>query len=159
MELIILGIDPGIQIMGFSIIKIINNKIEIILIDELYLKKYKSHILKLNQILNKTLLLIDIYHPNEIAIESPFLGKNVKSMLTLSKAQSMAISAGLYRNIPIIEYSPKKIKMAITGNGNSSKEQVYKMIEKNIFKKNYNFNKKIDAVDALAIAICHYFNK
>ena len=128
-EKIILGIDPGTTIMGFGLIKIVNKKMELIRMDELMLKKYDDHYLKLKLIFEHTIQLIDTYHPDEIAIEAPFFGKNVQSMLKLGRAQGVAMAAGLSREIPITEYSPKKIKMAITGNGNASKEQVAKMLQ------------------------------
>lgn len=156
-DLIILGIDPGTIMMGFGIIKINNKNIELITIYQLSLKKINCYISKFEKIFEKTLSLIDNYNPNEIAIESPFLGKNVQSMIKLIKAESIAIAAGIYRKIPITEYSPRKIKMAITGNGNASKEQVFKMVN-NLLNITDNFKKKLDAVDGLATAICHYFN-
>ena len=103
------------------------------------------------------IFLIDKYHPDEIAIEAPFYGKNVQSMLKLGRAQGMAMAAGLYRNIPIIEYSPKRIKQSITGNGNASKEQVARMLESilNIDLKGNN----LDSTDGLATAMCHFYNR
>lgn len=160
METIILGIDPGINIIGFGLIKIINNKkIEIIKYGHFIIKKNKYDNFRLKEILTKILVLINNYHPNELAIESPFLGKNVQSMLKLGKVLGIIIAASLSSNLDIKEYSPKKIKLSITGNGNSSKEQIYKTIIKNFSLKNDNFKKKTDATDALAIAICHYFNR
>ena len=126
------------------------------LLNELDLKKYKDHYLKLKLIFNRTLELIENYHPDELALEAPFFGKNVQSMLKLGRAQGVAMAAGLTRETPIFEYSPKKIKMAITGNGNASKEQVAKMLQ-NIF----NFKKipkNLDSTDGLAVAVCHYYN-
>lgn len=156
-DLIILGIDPGTIMMGFGIIKINNKKIELLTIYQLSLKKINSYISKLEKIFQTTLSLIDNYNPNEIAIEAPFLGKNIQSMVKLIKAQSIAIAAGLYRKIPITEYQPRKIKMAVTGNGNASKEQVFKMVN-NLLNIKYNIKKELDAFDGLATAICHYFN-
>ena len=126
---IILGIDPGTTIMGFGLIEIEKNKMQLIQFHELHLKKYENHYLKLDQIFKRTIEIIDEYYPDEIAIEAPFFGKNVQSMLKLGRAQGVAMAAGLSREIPITEYSPKKIKMAITGNGNASKEQVAKMLQ------------------------------
>ena len=128
-EKVILGIDPGTAVMGFGIISVKGNKMELIAIHELILKKYENHETKLKVIFDKTLALIDEYHPDETALEAPFFGKNVQSMLKLGRAQGVAMAASLHRNIPIIEYSPKKIKMAITGNGNASKEQVAGMLQ------------------------------
>ena len=128
-EKIILGIDPGTNVMGFGIISVKNNKMKLIMLDELMLKKVVGHEVKLKKIFEKTLGLIDNFHPDELAIEAPFYGKNVQSMLKLGRAQGVAMAAGLYREVPITEYSPKKIKMAITGNGNASKEQVAGMLQ------------------------------
>ena len=125
-EKIILGIDPGTTIMGFGLIKVIGKKMEFLQLNELQLKKYDDHYLKLKLIFERTVELIDTHHPDEIAIEAPFFGKNVQSMLKLGRAQGVAMAAGLSREVPITEYSPKKIKMAITGNGNATKEQVAK---------------------------------
>lgn len=153
---IILGIDPGTTIMGFGIIQVLNNQPKLMQLNELELKKYKDHYLKLKYIFQRTISLIDQYHPDEIAIEAPFFGKNVQSMLKLGRAQGVAMAAGLTREIPITEYSPKKIKMAITGNGNASKEQVAKMLQQMLHIK--TLPKNLDATDGLAAAVCHYFN-
>src|SRR5699024_11547941 len=115
--------------MGFGVIKVVNKKMKILQLNELNLKKYKDHHLKLKLIFERTIELIETYHPDEIAIEAPFYGKNVQSMLKLGRAQGVAMAAGLSHEIPVTEYSPKKIKMAITGNGNASKEQVAKMLQ------------------------------
>ena len=124
---------------------------------ELQLKKYDNHYLKLQQIFERTLGLIEEYHPDQIAIEAPIFGKNVQSMLKLGRAQGVAMAAGLYREVPITEYSPKKIKMAITGNGNASKEQVAKMLQSLLKIKELPNN--LDATDGLAAAVCHFFNQ
>ncbi len=154
---IILGIDPGTTIMGFGLIEIEKNKMQLIQFHELHLKKYENHYLKLDQIFKRTVEIIDEYHPDEIAIEAPFFGKNVQSMLKLGRAQGVAMAAGLSREIPITEYSPKKIKMAITGNGNASKEQVAKMLQSLL--KISELPKNLDATDGLAAAVCHFYNK
>lgn len=155
-EKIILGIDPGTTIMGFGLIKVVNKKMELIQLNELTLKKYNDHYVKLKLIFERTIHLIEMYHPDEIAIEAPFFGKNVQSMLKLGRAQGVAMAAGLSREIPITEYSPKKIKMAITGNGNASKEQVAKMLQ-NLLKIKV-LPKNLDATDGLAAAVCHFYN-
>ena len=155
-EKIILGIDPGTTIMGFGLIKVINKNMELIWMDELILKKYDDHYLKLKLIFERTIHIIDTYHPDEIAIEAPFFGKNVQSMLKLGRAQGVAMAAGLSREISITEYSPKKIKMAITGNGNASKEQVAKMLQ-SLFKIK-ELPKNLDSTDGLAAAVCHFYN-
>lgn len=154
---IILGIDPGTTIMGFGLIKTTSKEMELIQMHELQLKKYGNHFLKLQKIFNRTIELIDEFHPDEIAIEAPFFGKNVQSMLKLGRAQGVAMAAGLSREVAITEYSPKKIKMAITGNGNASKEQVAKMLQKLLNIK--SLPKNLDATDGLAAAVCHYYNK
>ncbi len=155
-ERIILGIDPGTTVMGFGMISVKGKQLELILMDELILSKYDSHSLRLKKIFERTLHLIDEFHPDELAIEAPFFGKNVQSMLKLGRAQGVAMAAGLYREIPITEYLPKKVKMAVTGNGNASKEQVAAML-----KRLLNISvlpTKLDATDGLAVAVCHYFN-
>ena len=155
-ERIILGIDPGTTIMGFGIIRVRGKKMEFIQMNELLLKKYPDPYLKLKIIFERTLELIDTYHPDEIAIEAPFYGKNVQSMLKLGRAQGVAMAAGLSRQIPITEYLPKKIKMAITGNGNASKEQVAKMLQTTLKLK--SLPKNLDSTDGLAAAVCHFYN-
>ena len=155
-EKIILGIDPGTTIMGFGLIKIYGKKMEFLQLNELHLKKYEDHYLKLKLIFERTVELIDTFHPDEIAIEAPFFGKNVQSMLKLGRAQGVAMAAGLSREVPITEYSPKKIKMAITGNGNASKEQVAKMLQSLLDLK--TLPKNLDATDGLAAAVCHFYN-
>ena len=156
-EKIILGIDPGTTVMGFGIISTKGSKMELASIHELVLKKYPNHETKLKYIFEKTLALIDEYHPDEVALEAPFYGKNVQSMLKLGRAQGVAMAASLYRDIPITEYSPKKVKMAITGNGNASKEQVAAMLKNLLGLKEFP-TKYLDASDGLAVAVCHYFN-
>ena len=151
-----MGIDPGTTIMGFGLIKVVDKKMELIRLDELMLKKYSDHYVKLKLIFERTIQLIETYHPDEIAIEAPFFGKNVQSMLKLGRAQGVAMAAGLSREVPITEYSPKKIKMSITGNGNASKEQVAKMLQ-NLLKLK-ELPKNLDATDGLAAAVCHFYN-
>jgi crossover junction endodeoxyribonuclease RuvC len=155
-ERIILGIDPGTTIMGFGLIKIVGKKMEFLQMNELLLSKYSDPYVKLKLIFERTVELIDTYHPDEIAIEAPFFGKNVQSMLKLGRAQGVAMAAGLSREVPITEYLPKKIKMAITGNGNASKEQVAKMLQSLLKLK--SLPKNLDSTDGLAAAVCHYYN-
>ncbi|RMB59069.1 crossover junction endodeoxyribonuclease RuvC [Dokdonia sinensis] len=155
-ERIILGIDPGTTIMGFGLIKVVNKKMEFMQLNELLLSKYKDPYVKLKLIFERTVELIDTYHPDEIAIEAPFFGKNVQSMLKLGRAQGVAMAAGLSREVPITEYLPKKIKMAITGNGNASKEQVAKMLQSLLKLK--TLPKNLDSTDGLAAAVCHFYN-
>ncbi len=142
--------------MGFGIIKVVGKKMEFIQMNELLLKKYDNHYIKLKHIFERTISLIDTYNPDEIAIEAPFFGKNVQSMLKLGRAQGVAMAAGLSRQIPITEYLPKKIKMAITGNGNASKEQVAAMLQSLLQLK--SLPKNLDATDGLAAAVCHFYN-
>ncbi len=155
-EKIILGIDPGTTIMGFGIIKVEDKNMEFLQMNELLLQKYKDPYVKLKLIFERTISLIEEYNPDEIAIEAPFFGKNVQSMLKLGRAQGVAMAAGLSREIPITEYLPKKIKMAITGNGNASKEQVAKMLKSLLNLK--TLPKNLDATDGLAAAVCHFYN-
>ena len=156
-EKIILGIDPGTTIMGFGLIKIVKGEMQFMQLNELILSKYDDHYLKLKHIFNRTIELIDTYHPDEIALEAPFFGKNVQSMLKLGRAQGVAMAAGLSREIPVTEYSPKKIKMAITGQGTASKEQVAAMLKSILNIK--EMPKHLDASDGLAAAVCHYFQR
>tara|TARA_Y200000002_G_scaffold352979_1_gene332081 strand:- start:115 stop:672 length:558 start_codon:yes stop_codon:yes gene_type:complete len=152
---IILGIDPGTTIMGYGIIHIKGNKMEMMTMGVINLSKLNEHADKLKCIFERTIKLIDEYKADEMALEAPFFGKNVQSMLKLGRAQGVAMAAGLYRNIPIFEYAPKKIKMSITGKGTSSKEQVAAML-KSLLKIN-EMPKHLDASDGLAAAVCHYF--
>ena len=154
-ERIILGIDPGTNITGYGVIRAAGNTPELVTLGSIDLSKFGDHYLKLKHIFDRTLGLIDEYHPDELAVEAPFYGKNVQSMLKLGRAQGAAIAAALYRSVPIFEYAPRKIKMSITGQGAASKEQVASML-KNILK----FNEKdiiLDATDGLAAALCHFY--
>ena len=154
---IILGIDPGTTIMGYGLIHVKGNKMEMITMGVLRLSKLNSHADKLKRIFERTLALIDEYKADEMALEAPFFGKNVQSMLKLGRAQGVAMAAGLFRDVPIFEYAPKKIKMSITGQGTASKEQVAAML-KSLLKINET-PKHLDASDGLAAAVCHYFQK
>ncbi len=154
-ERIILGIDPGTNITGYGLIKIVGTDPELITIGSIDLSRFDDPYLKLKHIFDRTTGIIDEYHPDELAIEAPFYGKNVQSMLKLGRAQGAAISAALSRSLPIFEYAPRKIKMSITGRGAASKEQVASMLMR-ILK----FNKieiKLDATDGLAAALCHFY--
>ncbi len=143
--------------MGYGIIRDHNNQPQLIALGVIELMKFKDHFVKLRRIFEGTLHLIDQYHPDELAIESPFYGKNVQSMLKLGRAQGITISAALHRDLPIFEYAPKKIKMAITGEGNASKEQVAALLGKLLNIKEMPSN--LDATDGLAAAVCHYYQK
>lgn len=156
-ERIILGIDPGTTVMGYGIIQITGNKIQLLTLGVLKLSKISNQPQKLRKIFERTLMLIDEYHPDELAIEAQFFGKNVQSMLKLGRAQGVAIAAALFRDIPYTEYEPKKIKKAITGNGSASKEQVAGMLKHLIGLK--DIPDFLDATDAVATALCHHFQR
>ncbi|HNX87950.1 MAG TPA: crossover junction endodeoxyribonuclease RuvC [Paludibacteraceae bacterium] len=153
---IILGIDPGTTVMGYGIIRVKDNKAEMITMGVLELKKYSDHYQKLQRIFARTLSLIDEYHPVCLAIEAPFFGKNVQSMLKLGRAQGAAIAAALYRDLPVNEYAPLKIKMSITGNGRAAKEQVADMLRRYLRIPQENMLPQLDATDGLAAAYCHF---
>jgi crossover junction endodeoxyribonuclease RuvC len=156
-ERIILGIDPGTAVMGYGLIKETGTKVELISLGVVKMDNLDDHMLKLQRIFEKTVALIDNYHPDSLAIEAPFYGKNIQVMLKLGRAQGIAIAAALSRNIDITEYSPRKIKQSITGNGNASKEQVAAMLQRLLnFKETPEF---LDATDGLAVAVCHSFQK
>lgn len=152
---IILGIDPGTIVMGYGLLHVIDNKPKPIGIGVIKLDKYDDHAIRLKKIFERTVGIIDEFKPDELAIEAPFFGKNVQSMLKLGRAQGVAIAAALSRHLPITEYSPKKIKMSITGNGNASKEQVAAMLSQILGLK--NDHDYLDATDALGAALCHFY--
>lgn len=154
-ERIILGIDPGTTVMGYGIIRAVGQKPTCLAMGILELKKYDNHYVKLQRIFEKVISLIDEYHPDEMALEAPFFGKNVQSMLKLGRAQGVAMAAGLSRDLPIAEYAPLKIKMAVTGRGQATKEQVAMMLQK--YLKLPELPEKLDATDGLATALCHFF--
>ena len=143
--------------MGFGIIQITGTKMSLLEMGVLKLAKLETHPDKLKEIFESSIRLMEKHMPDELAIEAPFFGKNVQSMLKLGRAQGVAIAAALSRSIPITEYSPKKIKQSITGNGNASKEQVAAMLE-NLLKIK-EMPKHLDATDGLAAAVCHYFQR
>ena len=152
---VILGIDPGTNIMGYSLIHIVEKKINILTFGVLNLSKFDDHHLKLQKIFERTIGLIDEYKPDDLAIEAPFFGKNVQSMLKLGRAQGVAIAAAISRSVPAFEYSPRKIKQSITGKGSASKEQVAYMLQHMLKIK--EMPEFLDATDALGVAVCHYF--
>lgn len=155
-EKIILGIDPGTNIMGYGLILVEGNKYSLLQFGVIHLKKYSGHELKLKKIFERITGLIDEFHPDAVALEAPFYGENIQSMLKLGRAQGVAMAAALAREIPIAEYSPKKVKQSVTGNGNASKEQVAEMLKTLLHIK--ELPKLLDATDALAVAICHHFH-
>src|ERR1700748_615208 len=156
-ERIILGIDPGTAVMGYGLVKEIGSKMELISLGVVKMEQLDDHMLKLQRIFEKTAALIDNYKPDCLAIEAPFYGKNIQVMLKLGRAQGIAMAAALSRNIDVTEYSPRKIKQSITGNGNATKEQVAAMLQNLLsFKETPDF---LDATDGLAVAVCHSFQR
>lgn len=154
-EKIILGIDPGTSEMGYGIIKITGKKMTLLQLGIIHLKKYAGHELKLKKIFERVTSIIEEFHPDEVALEAPFYGKNIQSMLKLGRAQGVAMSAALARDIPITEYAPKKVKQSVTGNGNASKEQVAAMLQTLLDMK--EIPALLDATDAVGVAVCHHF--
>ena len=155
-EKIILGIDPGTNVMGYGVIKVEDKKASIITMGVIDMRKEDDMYLKLGHIFQRVNGIIDAYLPDEMAIEAPFFGKNVQSMLKLGRAQGVAIAAAINHSVPITEYAPLKIKMAITGNGSASKEQVAGMLQRILHLDEKEMPKFLDATDALAAAYCHY---
>lgn len=158
-ETIILGIDPGTTIMGYGVISVQDGKAFLIAMGVIDLRKYSNHYLKLAKIHERVLSIIESYMPDEVAIEAPFFGKNVQSMLKLGRAQGVAMAVALSRDIPITEYAPLKIKMAITGNGSASKMQVAAMLQRLLHFNKDEMPTFLDATDALAAAYCHFLQK
>lgn len=154
-EKIILGLDPGTNVMGYAVIMVRSSKITLLQFGVIQMGKTGAHELKLKKIFDRVLSLVDEFHPDQVALEAPFFGKNVQSMLKLGRAQGVAMSAALYREVPITEYAPKKVKQSVTGNGNASKEQVARMLMQ-IFNLK-EIPKLLDASDALAVAVCHHY--
>ena len=156
-ERVIIGIDPGTNVMGYGILGINGKKPAVVAMGVVKLSNFASHYLRLKRIYDRVLDLCSQYLPDELAIEAPFFGKNVQSMLKLGRAQGVAMAAALARDIPITEYEPRKIKMAITGNGASSKEQVQEMLRRILSIPRENLLPELDATDALAAALCHFY--
>lgn len=155
-EKVIIGVDPGTQIMGYGVISVKGQQITLVQYGVIHLSKYTTHELKLKKIFERISQLLADYLPDEMAIEDPFYGKNPQSMLKLGRAQGVAMAAALARDIPIVEYSPKKVKQSVTGSGSASKEQVAYMLEK-ILKMELS-KEFFDATDGIAIAICHHYH-
>jgi crossover junction endodeoxyribonuclease RuvC len=152
---IILGIDPGTLLMGYGIIEVSANRVTLIMMDVLKLSSRKDAYERLHIIHEKVCELVKTHHPHALAIEAPFFGKNVQSMLKLGRAQGVAIAAAMQNGVPVTEYSPRKIKQSITGNGNAGKLQVLKMLQRILsFEEDPKY---FDAADALAVALCHHF--
>lgn len=154
-EKIILGLDPGTNIMGYGLLQTKGSKLTLLQFGVINMGKYGAHELKLKKIFERVLAIVDEYHPDEVALEAPFFGKNIQSMLKLGRAQGVAMAAALYREVPITEYAPKKVKQSVTGNGNASKEQVARMLMQIFSLK--ELPKLLDATDALAVAVCHHY--
>lgn len=155
-EKIVLGIDPGTNVMGYGVIKVIGNKAEMVSMGVIDLRKMTDPYLRLGYIFERVTGIIDSFLPDEMAIESPFFGKNVQSMLKLGRAQGVAIAAAIHHDILIHEYAPLKIKMAITGNGSASKQQVAGMLQRMLNLDVNEMPKFMDATDALGAAYCHF---
>ena len=155
-EKIILGIDPGTNVMGYGVLRVIGNKAEMVALGGIDMRKMTDPYLRLGHIFNRVTGIIEEYLPDEMAIEAPFFGKNVQSMLKLGRAQGVALAAAIQRDIPIHEYAPLKIKMALTGNGAASKEQVAGMLQRMLKFKDTDMPTFMDATDALAAAYCHF---
>lgn len=154
-EKIILGIDPGTNVMGYAVIMVKSQKINLIQYGVIKLDKFDDHFLRLKKIFERVTQLIEEFMPEEMAVEAPFFGQNVQAMLKLGRAQGVAIAAAVAKQIPVVEYAPKKIKQSVTGNGNASKEQVAAMLKSMLkLKETPEF---LDATDALAVAICHHY--
>ena len=156
MEKVILGIDPGTNIMGYGVIKVTGSKVEMLTMGVIDLRKFGDGYLKLGHIYERVTGIIDGSLPDEMAIEAPFLQKNVQTTLKLGRAQGTAIAAAIQHGVPVHEYAPMKIKMAITGNGAASKEQVAGMLQRMLKFDKEALSKFMDATDALGAAYCHY---
>jgi crossover junction endodeoxyribonuclease RuvC len=154
---IILGIDPGSNVMGYGLIKVEKNKTEIVAMGVISPGKFKTHYEKLKYIFDRVMGIIQEYKPDEMALEAPFFGKNVQSMLKLGRSQGVAMSAALYHSIPIFEYAPLKVKQSITGMGRASKEQVAYFLQKMYGMT--ELPKEMDATDAVAVAFCHHLQQ
>lgn len=156
MEKVILGIDPGTNIMGYGVLKVARGKAALVTMGVIDLRRFPDGYIKLGHIFDRVTGIIDSYLPDEMAIEAPFFGKNVQSMLKLGRAQGTAIAAAIHHDVPIHEYAPMKIKMAITGRGSASKEQVAGMLQRLLRISDSDMSDFMDATDALGAAYCHY---
>ncbi len=157
-ERIILGIDPGTRVLGYGLIEIKGSAIGVLQYGVLRLEKYKDLALRFKKIYDRLSTLIEEFAPDEMALESPFMGSNSQSAIKLGRAQGVAMSAALAKDIPIVEYAPKKIKQSVTGNGNASKEQVAAMLA-NILSITIEDGHFLDATDALSVAVCHFYQR
>ena len=154
---VIMGIDPGTNVMGYGVIGVKGKTPELVVMGVLNLNKFESHYLRLSRIFERVLGLVEQYLPDELALEAPFYGKNVKSMLKLGRAQGVAMAAALSRDIPIWEYAPLRVKQAVTGNGSASKEQVANMLRHILKIEESKMPSVLDATDALAVALTHFY--
>jgi crossover junction endodeoxyribonuclease RuvC len=154
-EQVILGIDPGTLVMGYGLISVNKNSVSLVEMGVLQLSKHKDHAERLQLIFNKMESLIRIHQPIAVAVEAPFFGKNVQSMLKLGRAQGVAIAAAMVAGLRAAEYAPRKVKQAITGRGNATKEQVFQMLRHTLhIEEDVRF---MDATDAVAVALCHHY--
>ena len=142
--------------MGYGVLKVQGRKAEMVAMGVIDLHKFPDHYMKLGHIFERVSGIIASYLPDEMAIEAPFFGKNVQSMLKLGRAQGVAMAAAIQRQVPITEYAPMKIKMAITGMGTASKEQVADMLRRMLKLDPEEMGKYMDASDALGAAYCHF---
>ncbi|MDE6540937.1 MAG: crossover junction endodeoxyribonuclease RuvC [Muribaculaceae bacterium] len=156
-ERVIIGIDPGTNVMGYGVLGIAGRRTAVVGMGAVKFRASESHYLRLRRIHESVIGLMERFLPDEMAIEAPFFGKNVQSMLKLGRAQGVAMVAALSRDVPITEYEPRKIKMAITGNGAASKEQVQEMLRRILGIDRADIPAELDATDALAAALCHYY--
>lgn len=154
---VIIGIDPGTNLMGYGILGVRNKKPVAIALGVIELSKCQSHYYRLGRIFERVTSLVETYLPDEMAIEAPFFGKNVQSMLKLGRAQGVAMAAAISRDVPIAEYEPRKIKQAITGSGAASKEQVREMLRRILNIPEENLPPQLDSTDAMAAALCHFY--
>ena len=157
LDRVIIGIDPGTNVMGYAILGIKTGKPLMIAMGVIQLGKLGDHYLRLGRIFERVTMLVEQYCPDEMAIEAPFFGKNVQSMLKLGRAQGVAIAAAIARQVPIAEYEPRKIKQAITGNGAASKEQVREMLKRILAIREDQLLPELDSTDALGAAMCHFY--
>ncbi|WP_162415960.1 crossover junction endodeoxyribonuclease RuvC [Cyclobacterium roseum] len=156
-EKIILGIDPGTTVMGYGLILVRGNSYSVLQFGVIHLKKYSDPALKLKKIFDKISGILEEFSPDAMALEAPFYGQNVQSMLKLGRAQGVAMAAALAKEIAITEYAPKKVKQSVTGNGNASKVQVAEMLKTLLNLQ--ELPQLLDATDALAVALCHHFHE
>lgn len=156
-ERVIMGIDPGTNVMGYGVLGVRGKKAEVVVMGVIKLSKFESHYLRLRRIYERVVGLVEQYLPDEMALEAPFFGKNVQSMLKLGRAQGVAMAAALSRDVPIAEYAPRLIKMSVTGNGQASKEQVANMLKHLLGLRQDQMPHLLDATDALAVALTHFY--